>query len=67
MRKSTNFGGKFYTENYARIQCSACGNNLAILQPGQGYESIPVCECSKPLPKKSPAPKKKPAPLETGE
>lgn len=63
-----NFGGKFYTENYARIQCSACGKDLIALQPGKGYADIPACDCTKPLPKKKPAaPKKKPAPIETGE
>lgn len=52
--------GKFYTENYSRIQCSKCQKNLAILSPGIAFDQIPECECSKKsiLPKRKVAAKK---------
>jgi hypothetical protein len=61
---SERLQGKFYTENYSRIQCSKCQKNLAILIPGKAFDGIPECECSKvTLPPKKPA-RKKPAPIE---
>jgi hypothetical protein len=51
--------GKFYTENYSRVQCAKCQKNLIILIPGQAFDGVPECECSKvTLPPKRRAVKK---------
>ena len=38
--------GKYITDSYARIMCTACGNKIVdILQPGKPFNSFKLCEC----------------------
>lgn len=42
----------YITDAYARILCSKCKKQVAILMPGEVFNGIPQCECN--IPKASP-------------